>query len=1424
MKKRLLSVLLILMLLFSMIPGTAAFAQTADGRPAEVSLPAEQQAEGDGASLRAAKTKTVLTFTSDIHNQDDNIAANRLDQWLDFVIGEYGGIDAMGFCGDMGAASANESQFWTYTQKVADVFDGKGIPNVIYTTGNHEFYNGKYDSTSNSVKNLYQVGTKALEADDFIIYCLGTDNWNNNSDNYTQGQVDKLKTFLAGTGTAKPIIILTHFPVHCYSSGGSSGGWGGWGGRTTTNADLVIDALNEAANAGQTIVLLWGHNHTMSDPHYDQVFKPGSSVEYASGKTKTISFYHLAAGCMSDSEYSGGSGGGSSYVKGKGLVITIDSEKNLDFAYYDANGNNVTEDDNGNAPDTPDDPTPSAGYYEIPEGTYYIESDDGYFLTEDEGETYVNGSEGSAQYFYYGLKGVKERADATMWTFARADDANGYYITPATGTRAATYLNATYESNDTGGNTGTLKVDGTPDVWIIVSNGSGGLILKSTNASGTASEDKYLSHGNGGGSSSTDANTFTIRSNNSNNTATTIAYLDRNGNEVTPTAGEGGGDTPVDPPTGDTVSITPSTENPEKSIKIGVGDTLTINVTNGSSNSSYDFTATLSKSGIVEIQGSATANIAAGSTKQFTVKGLAEGTVDVTIQNESTYGSQYVRKGVVHVTVGEGGSQGGGEDPVVTGEGVFELTNTLAGGKRYVIVSANSTGSAYALSNPGGTSGGASMGRTEVTIEDGGVIRDVPSGAIWTAASNSGKISLSNGGDYLEGKSGNVSVFSSQQYSERGWTYTDNQLHHTGGQNDYVVYYSNGFTSTYDSTSEKIYLFVETESEQPPTPPAPAGAFRLSISGPSTAQVGSEVTYTLDLASDDYETFAAADITLTYDSEHLTLKTMPECAEEDSGTIRLLDFGEDKEIGDGVYSFTFTVRANGSATVRITAASFIDADGATGDMIDATLAVPTVTTAIGYTFKDPTYTWNATADGYTVTALKECNEDPAQNITETVTAISSETTPATCTEKGERTWMAVFENAAFSTQIRREEIPARGHTPGEPERLNEIPATCEGEGSYEEVVRCSVCGDEISRTAKTIPALGHAWDEPVIAWADDCSTATATRICANDETHTETETVETTSAVTTQPTCTQDGKTTYTAVFTNTAFGTQTKEVVNVSATGHSWNPAGYFWSDDNRSAIAMHQCSVCGDSESETVETRAVVTTPATCEEEGVTTYIAEFTKDGFETQTKKVRNIPALGHDWGEPSYEWAADNTSVTAARVCRNDENHVKMETVQTTSQVTKPATCETAGEVTYTAVFRNEAFETQTKTVAEIAPLGHDWSEPTYTWALDYSKVSAIRVCSHNGAHPEAEIAPTTATVAKEATCETKGETNYTAVFHNKAFETQSVTVADIPALGHAWGEPEWSWSGDCGEATATWICANDEDKATLAFSESCFPG
>ncbi|MBR4744161.1 MAG: metallophosphoesterase, partial [Oscillospiraceae bacterium] len=1125
MKKRLLSILLILMLLFSMIPGTAAFAQNADGKAAVALEEAALAASGatgteaeDGPALRATKTKTVLTFTSDIHNQSNNTAANRLDTWLDHVIDQYGGVDAMGFCGDMGAASGSGDSWWGYVQSVMTIAENKlGAGKVFYTTGNHEFYNGSFASTSNAVKGKYIVGDTAVEANDYIIYCLGTDNWNNNQDNYTQGQVDKLTSFLATTGTTKPIIILTHYPIHTASSGSS--GWG-MGGRTTTNADLVIDALNAAAGGGRTIILLWGHNHTVSDPNYDQVFAPGTNVEYASGKTKTIQFYHMAAGCMSDSDY----GSGSAYVKGKGLVIAIDSDKNLEFAYYDANGNNVTEDENGNPPDNPgggggDDPTPSANYYEIPDGDYYIESDDHYFLTTQAGDTYTNGSEGSEQYNYVGLKGVANRDDAQMWTFEKDEATGGYYIYVSSGAKADhQYLNATYVSNSSGGYDGTLKVDDTPDIWIIVSNGNGGLILKSTNASKTATEDKYLSHGNGDNS---DSNTFTVRSNNSNNTATTIAYFDENGAEVTPTAGEGG-DTPDDPPTGDTVSITPSTDNPSKSIKIGVGDTLTIKVTNGSSNSAYDFTATVSNSSVAEIQGNATVNISSGGTGTFTVKGLAEGTADITIQNNSSYGSQYIRKGVIHLTVGEGGSTP--VDPP-TGDTVNITPSTdnpeesitiKAGDTLAIKVTNGSTSSAYDFT--------ATSGNTSTAAIQGNATANIAAGETAT-------------------------------FTVKGLA---------AGTVDITVQNENSYGSQYVRKGV-IHLTVTESQTEPPTP---EGDFSLEISGPENAEVNSEVTYKLDLVSDNYEKFAAADITLTYDTARLTVKTLPACAEESNGTIRLLDYGDDKDIGKGIYSVTFTAKADGNATVTVTKAAFLPGElAATSDMIDATLTAASITTEIGhdwgdpvwawtgndtdgytaatvtykckndvdethvytaaatvtsvtepatattagkttwtatakdpngnnvtdtrevtipasgYTYKDPVYSWTAVKDasgkvtGYEVTGLKECNESAAQNITETVSAVFSETSAATCETAGAGVWTATFTNTAFTVQTRNE----------------------------------------------TISALGHAWGQATFDWAADGSSVTATRVCANDPTHVESETAQTTSEKTKDPTCDQKG-------------------------------------------------------------------------------------------------------------------------------------------------------------------------------------------------------------------------------------------------------------------------------------------------------------
>ena len=45
---------------------------------------------------------------------------------------------------------------------------------------------------------------------------------------------------------------------------------------------------------------------------------------------------------------------------------------------------------------------------------------------------------------------------------------------------------------------------------------------------------------------------------------------------------------------------------------------------------------------------------------------------------------------------------------------------------------------------------------------------------------------------------------------------------------------------------------------------------------------------------------------------------------------------------------------------------------------------------------------------------------------------------------------------------------------------------------------------------------------------------------------------------------------------------------------------------------------------------------------------------------------------------------------------------------TTSSVTKEAKCEEKGETTYTATFSETGFANQTKTIANIDALGHDW--------------------------------------------------------------------------------------------------------------------
>ena len=117
------------------------------------------------------------------------------------------------------------------------------------------------------------------------------------------------------------------------------------------------------------------------------------------------------------------------------------------------------------------------------------------------------------------------------------------------------------------------------------------------------------------------------------------------------------------------------------------------------------------------------------------------------------------------------------------------------------------------------------------------------------------------------------------------------------------------------------------------------------------------------------------------------------------------------------------------------------------------------------------------------------------------------------------------------------------HSPAEPVIENEKAADCEHAGSCEEVVYCSGCGVELSRTVReTEQALGHDWGEPQYTWSDDNSSVTASATCEREGCgKTLKETAAVTEEVTKEPTADEEGQITYTAEFRDTTFQTRTK-------------------------------------------------------------------------------------------------------------------------------------------------------------------------------------------------------------------------------------------------------------------------------------------
>ena len=95
---------------------------------------------------------------------------------------------------------------------------------------------------------------------------------------------------------------------------------------------------------------------------------------------------------------------------------------------------------------------------------------------------------------------------------------------------------------------------------------------------------------------------------------------------------------------------------------------------------------------------------------------------------------------------------------------------------------------------------------------------------------------------------------------------------------------------------------------------------------------------------------------------------------------------------------------------------------------------------------------------------------------------------------------------------------------------------------------------------------------------------------------------------------------------------------------------------------------------------------------------------------------------------------------------------------------------------------------------EIPALGHNWKQAEYVWSDDMSSVTAEIICSRDASHKEIETALTTSEIVSQPSWDRMGTTEYTAVFTNHLFETQTTTVDNVPVIpleGDPWGTCSW---------------------------------
>ena len=1359
--------------------------------------------EDDGLSAtntKAAGDLTVLAFTSDTHNKDDNAAANRLGLWLDKMATIYEKpVDLMAFGGDMANANASQSAYWTLTQADMYQLDQRNVTGV-YTTGNHEHSPGNYSASSTDLtQKAFKINAEGAVGSNYRIYCLGSAS---SSSSYSS-QVSSLTSYLNSVGNDKPIFIITHFPLHYFNSG-SGGGWS-WGGRTTSGASDIIDVLNNAVtNNQQKIVFLWGHNHTLSDTYYDYIYSPGYDLEYESGVKKTINFYYGAAGCMSDSEY----GSGSASVKGKGLVITIDSQNKLSFTYYDANGNNVTE----GGTYTEQEPVKVTGVTVSPNNTSVAErgsvqltatvspadatnkavtwssSDTNHATVDSTGK--VRGvAEGSATITATTVDGGFVSSCLVTVSAAPAGSENTYILTEtleagneyliANGNSGSVYI-VSAEANGSRTLKG-ISVDVTDGIITLsddeaeiaafecdlenssnanstrLKNGSQYLYADSNNGLrmytlSSSSDGKYWHYkadgkdllwffkGDDGYSDTSQTYKYYLECSNGNftdNHVSTISLANSNTPKVYIFVK--GDSTPA--------SVTGvSLDKTSLTVSVGKTSTLTESVTPKNAGNK-NVTWSSSNTSIATVENGVITAKAVGQTTITvrTEEGGFTATCTVTV-NEAPEGNAYV------------------------------LTDTLEAGNEYLIANGNS-GNVYIVSTE--ANGSRTLKGVSVTVEDGTITLSENDAANVTftcdleSSNNASSTRLKNGSQYLYADSNNGLRMYTLSSSSDG-----KYWHYKADGKDLLWFFKGD--DGYSDTSQTYKYYLECDN----------GNFTdAHVSTTSLANTTTPTMYlftravaangvTLDKSSVDLDVGEVVKLTATVLPTNASNKKVT-WSSSDTSVVTVSD-GSVTGVGKGTAIITVTTYDGGFTA---TCAVNVTNEGKTyvlADKLEAGKEYLIASSNSGSAYIVTNEAGSAKQlKGFAVDVV-DCKITISNSVASksvfTSTANNNSAQNGLWLMNGDQYLYADSSNGlrlvASSTQTSSSNNAKSWHYKADNKNLLWFFKDTGSQDGYTDTsstykyyltVSNGIFTDAHVSTTNlentTTPAVYlfvkddtpqsphiHTYGEPTWTWAADYTSATATFTCtANDDTQTVTDNAPV-EVVVSEATCTADKVVKYTAKVTldEHEYTTESENVTAANtATGHTYGGPTWNWAEDYSSATATFTCTANDD-----VQTVAAAVSSETTEEGIVYTATVTFNDRSYE-DSKTVVTYTFNGFFWN-----------GYTAAMVSyTGSDNTTKTIKAEVTAETTEP-TCTAAGKTVYTAAVTAEASpdgvaRSDSKEVG-IAALGHDWGEWVITKPATLTEAGeATHTCSRCNETETKAI--TKAGVIRQATASFEGK-------------------------------------------------------------------